>query len=279
MLLGVGPRSFVAGELALIFDRWLGGRQVCSCGHLLQDCPVWSAVMERFRSRIPGASLVEARGLTDRLERLVSGGALGSINRRARERYGQIWAEMLASISEVTGSLTIVDTSKSAHPRARRPFMLASETGTDVRVVVLMRDPRAVMWSVAAAGSRKGGAKLLAVERTLASWIATYAYASRLRRGGQIRTTTVRYEELTLEPRAVLERAGRELDLDFSAAVAAAEQRCNIASEHAFAGNAIRRDPVTVLRPASSDGMTRLHRHRGALARAAALVARRYGYR
>ena len=279
MLLGAGSGSFLAGELALIFDRWLGGQQVCSCGNVLRDCPVWSAVMGRFSSSMPHASLVGARRLTDRLERLASGWALGAINRRARQAYGRVWGEMLDSIAEVTGSPTIIDISKSAHPRARRPFMLASEAGTDVRVLVLIRDPRAVMGSVGAAGSRKGRGKVLAGERTLASWVATYAYANRYRRAVAIPVTIVRYEDLTTEPRTVLERAARELDLDFSAAIAAAEQRRNIAAHHAFAGNAIRRDAVTVLRPATADWATRLNGHHSATARVAGRVARHYGYR
>lgn len=279
MLLGATPGAFVAGELALIFDRWLGGNQLCSCGKPLQDCPVWSAVVARYCSRRPDTSLVQARRLTDRLERLASGWALGATRFRARQEYGLVWAEVLDSIVEVTGSGTVIDISKTAHPRARRPYLLARQAGADIRVLILTRDPRAVMRSVAAASSRKGRHKALSGERTLISWMTTHAYANHVRRTGAIPTTAICYEELTAEPRAVLERAANELDFDFSAAIEAAERGRNVAAPHVFAGNAIRRDPVTLLRRPTTGVENRRNRPRSAIERVANVVARTYGYR
>ncbi|WP_045363682.1 sulfotransferase family protein [Methyloceanibacter caenitepidi] len=90
----------------------------CSCGARLTACPVWGAVPEELRQLPP----------------------------RPANRHDH--AALLRAILEVSTQQTIVDSSKTAALLAFRPHFLSRTLPVKLYLVHLVRDPRAVVWSV-----------------------------------------------------------------------------------------------------------------------------------
>ena len=280
MLLGSHPQMIGTGEVFRLFEGWQAGEN-CSCGQALTDCPFWTAVMARLRADMPGMEPSEA----DRLTRSVEGptGAIlphPRIPEEARAQYGALWRSVLAGIAAEAGVRYVVDSSKSTRETGGRALALAALAGASVRVVHLVRDPRAVAWSLLRGSNRKleaGEPARLAggSARPLVGWVAANLRAAAA--GRRLPTAMLRYEDLVRNPEAEIARLGRELHLDLSTVIEGIRSDDPIPGSHGVAGNRLRRS-----------GRQRLHEDRewaSALPYRARLLAavtwpmaRRYGY-
>ena len=111
-------RALDVGEVAMapLFLYRPKGR--CACGTRMTACPVWGALPQ----------------------------ALRELPRRPANRHDH--AALLRAILAVSPQPTIVDSSKTAAALAFRPIFLSRNLPVRLCLVHLVRDPRAVVWSV-----------------------------------------------------------------------------------------------------------------------------------
>lgn len=209
--------GFNAGELHLLW-RSFGTARLCTCGQPLAACAFWS----RVRSRVIAELGDRDFGAIERREpRLRTVAVLGS-GAHLDPELVRLRRATEAAIREESGLAVIIDSSKSPGTA------LVTAAAGPVELLQLVRDPRAVVYSMARpkADPSLGGELMPAmgtVEATI-YWRLTDQAFSRMRRHMEI--PIVRYRDLVVSPFA---RAGSLTH--------------GIAGEHAIAGNPWRFEP------------------------------------
>ena len=174
VLLSQGERVMNIGQLR---DVWAGWSQdvPCTCGKNLTECAFWEAVREQA---FPGQTAEQAVEMDKARETFMEDAAqlrdwnnadvLDEFAQSHRGFLNALDAVLLAALS-VSGARVLVDSSKSPE------FALACHLArsTDLRILNLARDPRAVACSWAKRKSRGINRRLYAWgqrQRRLAGW-------------------------------------------------------------------------------------------------------------
>lgn len=146
-LLGALPGVCDVGEVALMWERGLIRGERCGCGVPLPRCPFWREVGKVAFGGWDSFDVPEFLALKRSVDRnrfvpglLADGGT--AIRHRANE-YAAVYARLYRAVRQVSGCAVIVDASK----HASLAFCLRTEPGIDLRVIHLVRDPRAVAYS------------------------------------------------------------------------------------------------------------------------------------
>lgn len=149
-LLGEVPGYVSVGEVRFLWQRGMLDDRLCGCGVPFTDCPFWGEVITRaFGPDVPDPavvhSMVRARTRLRALPRVLRG-------RRATARrdgdahrasLDQDITSLYRAIADVSGAQVVVDSSKLPTYAA----MIDSLDGLDVKVLHLVRDPRASAFS------------------------------------------------------------------------------------------------------------------------------------
>jgi hypothetical protein len=282
-LLGQHPSVLPTGELYQFFVVREGPDDRCSCGVKITDCPFWKAVYSRFftGTSLPREALEASRRIVEAARWRRGLPLKGS---RHYLDYGPMMRELMAAITaELPPAVCwIADSSKSAYQTVNRPIALRRLVDVDVRVIHLVRDVRAVMWSEGGRGSNLSLAGVLRRRRlgfvtAFAGWLWANHSAGRLAaRLGADRYLRVRYEDLALHPERELPRIGAFLGLDLRAP--GGDDALLHQQHHQLAGNRARFAQKLILKPDLEweDKLPRFHRLL-ALALARPLL-KKYGY-
>ncbi len=146
------------------------GRRSCSCGEPAKDCPTWGPVIDQFRF------LSNHRDLD------------------------------LALLSQLTDEHAVmVDSSKTAWRHGMVPFELESRLGDRLFLLHIVRDPRAVCWSLIKRGKRvrePANGRLTCIATALA-WSQANLACELFRWRRPERYLRVRYEDLVAAPSQV----------------------------------------------------------------------------
>lgn len=144
-ILGGYPDVFSAGELSYFWERGLVHGRLCGCGVPVNECPVWDAVCEvawldgiDWQVMARSEQLLRSRRSFDPL--------IPGLRARYMEGLAEVAREVgpvYRAICEVTGAGVVVDSSK----RPTWMHLLASIPDIDLRIVHMVRDPRAVAHS------------------------------------------------------------------------------------------------------------------------------------
>jgi Sulfotransferase family len=206
--LGNCERVFFAGEL----DKWLLRR-----GKPRREDPRRTRFWELVLAQVPDAEPLFGAVAHNDLERSSSlfRRARWSVGRRIRARYRRVMEDLYRATASTAQATHVVDTSH--YPlRARE---LQTLPGIDLFLVLLIRDPRAVMASLAREDvpERTFGTASAAGYLALTYLISTWVYVKQPRR----RRMVVRHERFLSDPERVLSsllaRAGASTQLpDFS---------------------------------------------------------------
>lgn len=242
--LGQIPGIFCAGELQRIWDgNWLG-EEFCSCGCQILECPFWKPVFEEV---IGTYSLLKAGMLRRARDRIVK---VRSLPRLLLTRslaqlpedilsYLHITHELYRAIQRHSGCSVIVDTSK--YPTYS--YLLRLLPNVDLRVVHLVRDPRAVAHSwkrvkryPTATGERE--MERHSPLRSAAAWNILNGLAHALWSRDE-RYLLVRYEDFVCSPREVSERILTHAEVSGTLRLSSANE-IEISTHHVIAGNANR---------------------------------------
>jgi hypothetical protein len=194
-LMTTSPDFVACGETVGAF-RVLKRKRRCSCGRLATECPVWAPVLESLRSH------------PDWTHRDLD----------------------LALLEYVTSTQRLlVDSSKTAWCEALLPFKLRHTLKDDFQFVHLVRDPRAVCWSVTRDENKRAerlNEKPHIVRRCFigaSGWLFANLVCEIFRWRYPKQYILVRYEDLVRSPQTVLESLfqrfspGRVVDLDHPA--------------------------------------------------------------
>ncbi|MGI8761849.1 MAG: hypothetical protein ACR2LF_11270 [Jatrophihabitantaceae bacterium] len=229
-LVSLATGGFNAGELHLLWRSFVNGR-LCTCGVVLRECPVWGPVQDLVLGRTGLTSAAEAARVESGepsqrativrgLSALVPADAV-ELRRRTEE-----------AITAVSGASALVDSSKVAST-----VVVADRLPRSLRVLQLVRDPRAVAFSLSRPKPDPSMSGQLmpqhAPARSAVNWLSYNLAFERMARQSPRQAARIRYEDLVADPYASCERLG----LKPPPAVEA------VSGGHAIAGNPWRFDP------------------------------------
>lgn len=202
-VLGQHPDVFAVGELGRLWDRGLQQRRLCGCRTPVPECPIWQGILHRAFGAVSADLIAEIGGqiATVNRTRTMLTGRSGPESAEVRSRL----AVLYRAIADHTGARLIVDSSKApAYGRA-----LAMTPGLDVRMLQLVRDPRAVAYSW-----QRGKLQVdEGVPRPMDSagpmtaargWLLWNLVLDRMRRSAGDRMRLLRYEDLVAAPRSTV---------------------------------------------------------------------------
>ncbi len=249
LLLGMHPSMFAVGEVNWLFDLWQRKKTRCGCRERLRNCSFWGEVREHFTEALPQISLEDAARITRQCERL------SPLGYQVSDEYVAIWQQIIHSVSEISQCPIIIDSSKTAINSINRPQTLSKACNFDVKLVYLLRDPRAVNWSTMRL--HRARVKHTGVlgdtwdtGKTIAHWLLTDRQV-RSRLDQFPATTIVRYEEFVSHPTATLQQMQQDLDLDLSYLINIVEAKKPLRSEHMLGGDLVRTKDEVYLHPDS----------------------------
>lgn len=212
-LLNELPGVVHVGELHYLWRNGVlraGTNTACGCGAEVADCPLWSAVLERVvGDGDPAASaaaaladqraLLRTRHAARRLAESTGRRATPAAVARTRDRMTGLYDAIAAE----SGASLVVDSSK--YPA--EPAALTGGTGPDLRVLHMVRDPRATAYSWRRA---KAYIPAMGPVRSTACWTGFGWASDRLAGALPGRWERLRYEDFVAAPRAAL---GRVMEL------------------------------------------------------------------
>lgn len=244
------------GELGGMHRAVQVNNEYCACGCRGQACPFWTAVLKHWEAAVGPARAAAYRRLQQRFERLGIA-ALVRLNAarfaptRAWRRYLHLTHELYRAIAAVSGRKVVVDSSKNP----LRAAVLAHIPELDLRLVHLVRDGRAVAWSVKKPLSKNesGGVHQSLpgrpAWRTIGYWVAVNLLAEQVKRRAGVRSTLIRYEDFVADPRSTLDRIGACCGLDLRTVAADVLGGRPLPVGHTIAGNRLRMAGSVRLQP------------------------------
>jgi hypothetical protein len=222
------PGACGVGELVFLWDRGLRRDERCGCGERFSACSFWQRV---GKASFDGWDQVDADEVirlaedVDDLRDIVAlATPLATREFRARQRrYLEHYERLYAGIREVAGCDVVVDTSKLT-PLA---YNLRRSGRIDLRMLQLVRDPRAVAYSWTKRVRRPDVPDAEAYLPTYRpSYMALLWSGHNLllellgrygQRSGRLQTDRLRYEDFVADPRGSLQRVAALAGLDVTA--------------------------------------------------------------
>ncbi len=245
-LLGQVPGLASTGELHNIWQRGLIEGRQCGCGEVLAECAWWQAAFkEGFGGieKVDAADAVRAQGEIHTRDSRAVLRALRQGQMTERYRYAGYLKRLYDGIAASSGAEVIVDSSKFPADA----IVAAGLPGYDVRIVHMVRDPRAVAHSwqrkrvVADKGSDKNAGQLRRVNlvRSTAVWQFYNQVIARHGRSavGADNYLRVHYEELATEPERVVRRILQHAGVDEDLAPAFDGNEVEMLPTHTASGN------------------------------------------
>jgi hypothetical protein len=238
-ILGEIPGFFHAGELNFVWERNLLENRRCGCGEPFWECELWNRV---FDGAFGGMQRVDAREMTrlQRTRNLALNAALTLLPVRstARRKFLDHLEKLYEEVGRATGSRVIIDSSK----RPLYGYLLQTVPGVDLRVVHLIRDPRASAHSwlrEKPQPDKSGQAYMLRfgpLESTL-RWIVWNVLTKAFWGRYPGRYLRLRYEDFVRKPEESIRAILKLLDEEASDLPFVGETRVELGGGHTVSGN------------------------------------------
>lgn len=261
-ILGQFDGAFAAGELRYLWQRGLAERRPCGCGVPLVECAWWQKVLAEL-PEVDAADLARRLRTRLRIRRLP-----GLLYRRWRgrapvaghpddARLAALYAALDRRIRAETdagraGPPVVVDSSKLPPYGA----LLAGLPGIDLRVLHVVRDPRATGFSwrrrrpldPTGGGPDGAGDRLMSrppLWKASLLWLVWNAVTVRLWDGTD-RYLRIRYEDFVAAPNETIARVARFAGIDPAGDPFVGPGLVHLAPTHSVAGNPVRHRTGTV---------------------------------
>lgn len=286
-ILGQLDGFFAAGEVRYLWRRGLIENRSCGCGTRVPGCAVWGGVLDDLDSdsALDAHRVDHAQRRVTRARRLPIALLRGRRSRRAdpaRDDLVESLSRLYSTMAARTGSHVIIDSSKL--PTYGR--LLETVPGLDIRVVHVVRDPRATAfswqrWRELPDGAPQRWMQRQSVAKSAYLWLLWNTAAELMwrRRGGH-GYLRVRYEDLVTDPQAVADRVVRLMGEPPDAIPMAVDGGLMLRPTHTVAGNPSRFGAGPVRLVADHEWQHALSRRRRWLVSLmTAPVLRHYGYR
>jgi len=210
-LIGQLPGVCAVGELVHLWQRGITDDERCGCGEPFRQCPFWQLVGKAAFGGWDEIDVSRVAALRARVDRnrfipALARRRVGQKTRQLLTEYTSYYARLYAAITQVSGCDLVVDSSK--HPSLA--FCLRWAPGVDLRVLHLVRDPRAVAYSWSRQVRRPDTDRPSYMTRyspatAARQWNVQNAAFGLLARTG-CPTMRLRYEDFTAEPELTLRR-------------------------------------------------------------------------
>lgn len=283
ILLSQHPSIEGVGELVNLYRAKAAG-EYCACGVPVAACGFWTDVEREWVARVGRPAAREFSSLQRRFERLRSWPRLVRESRGASLAFREYaWSveALFTAIRSVSGRPLVMDSSK--YPSQALALSLVDQL--DLRVLHLVRDVRAVAWSLRRTRRKdlRGGVprdqRPRPVARAAAFWVVTNLLAEDVcRRLGPERSMRVRYEDLMTQPAVTVRAIGALVAVDLSGVGEAFAAGTAVAPRHTVAGNRLRMAPGVRLEPDIEWRGRMLTSQRWTAWLIAGGLMRRYGY-
>ena len=213
-LLTTSPSVVACGEVARHLKRF-GSIKTCTCGHAMQECPVWGAFQHNSR---------KLEGLD----------------------HQQLTLAILEHLAAQYDAM--VDASKTAWGSFFIPSRLATQLGQDFFLIHLVRDPRAVCWSairtsVKHQDTRLTSAPILRCLRTCAGWMVANIACELFRLRHREQYVRLAYEDLARLPRLVSQSVLAKVSVQSPVDIG---QNHHFDNRHQLYGNSMRFRPLSL---------------------------------
>lgn len=242
--LGSAPSAVSVGELRYLFERGMIEDRLCGCGKSFSSCPFWAQVLQQAF----GDDRPEPHREHDVLTRLTRMRQLPQIILRRRAWTGQVRAEpvlehlaaLYRAVADVSGAEVVVDSSKLPTFAA----VLSTIEGLDLRILHLVRDPRAVAyaWTRAKEQPDRGRPGLMeqrGVVKSSGLWLVWNVALRHLWKDHPSAYLRLGYEEFARDPAAALRQVAQWVGLSIESALLDGG-RIDLATAHTVAGNPAR---------------------------------------
>jgi len=275
-MLGQLRGAFAAGEMLYLWQRGLAERRPCGCGTPVPECPVWTDIRTAPSAR---ASVTAAVPL-DQLDRVEPAALHARLRARLRLRRlplflwrratgrppvpphpadDAVLAALYRTIAARTGADVVIDSSKLPPYGA----LVGALPGVEVKVLHLVRDPRATAFSWRRTRGLDGAADPTAMDRpsplrAAVLWLAWNAAARLFWRGDAY--LRVRYEDLCADPGGTVRRVATFAGLPTGPLPFAAPGVIQLGPTHTVAGNPSRHRTGAVAVVADDEWRTGLGR-------------------
>lgn len=251
IILGNHPQIFGGGELQNMRSVY-NATKVCSCQAHMVNCKFWSAVMNDWISKVGADDMNTALIKWHKFEGVFSVKAwlrmyfgIGEGSKEYKE-YMDSTSEFYRTIQRHSGKGMVVDISKNP----LRALALEKNPDIDLRMVHLVRDGRAVAWSLKKNAKQQNRKR--PTWRAAMFWIVINRLTN-LVRGKVEHNTVIKYEDFIKKPGEVLNQIGLMSDIDFSSIVNKIGENDDFEIKHVMAGNAIRKASTIKFQTTDSD--------------------------
>jgi hypothetical protein len=241
-MLGAVPGLVSTGEVRFVWERWAGTGYRCGCGCPMRACPFWGDVFDHAfgrRSTEAAHDLARIRRRIDqwwRLPQLRSTrgsaswkGDLGLFLEALRTLY--------TAIREVSGADVVVDSSKGS---SYGQLLALAGPPLRVHVVHLVRDPRAIVYSVTRRRKRDPGTgrdlDSPGTIATAAGWSVSNLLVASLR-AHSAAYGVLFYEDLVRNPSEALTDVLRMAHVSDRPLPFVADREIQLGADHLVAGN------------------------------------------
>lgn len=206
-ILGQTKGFFHGGELRNVWDDGFALNRICGCGETFSRCPFWSKVAHRITvdAGLDPLRVLSERDRLGRTRQLPFWLTPGLRRRFEGEAKDLVrWIEMTyRAIRSESGADVLVDSTMSPV----YGHLLTQAPNLEVRVVHLVRDPRAVAysWSKEVLQESSEGVPMQRFDAraSAARWVVENLAVQRLL-SQQARTRRVRYEDFAAQPAQVV---------------------------------------------------------------------------
>ena len=243
---------FSGGELNFIWKHALIENRLCGCGKPSQECEFWGPVFDgEFGSQSEALAremmrLQHAGARTRHIPLMLTEGG----RRKIRGRLGQFLdntGRLYKAVQAMSGSRLIVDTSKEP----AYGYALSMVPGVDLRVLHLVRDPRAAAYSWAKKKRQPDSdEREFMHQKTPAQsavlWDAWNAAIEALWRQMPSKYLRLRYEDFVADPRRSFEEILKLTGEEDAELPLVGERDVKLGISHTVSGNPNRFDTGTV---------------------------------
>jgi hypothetical protein len=244
-ILGQAPEVCSVGEMVFLWERGLIRNERCGCGAAFHDCTFWSEVGRRAVGgwdRVDAGEILQLQRSVDRnrfVPLMLAPWFAPAYGRRLR-RYAEILGRVYEAVAATSGATMIVDSSK----QVSTAVVLRHVPGIDVRLLQLVRDPRAVAFSWAKTVARPDAPGSFMARtgpaRTAVRWLGTNAALVVLRLAPGSLRPAARYEDVVRAPEPWARRTLDQAGAARTALTFADDRTALLSIDHSVSGNPMR---------------------------------------